>query len=191
MRRCVRYTGVFFTPTYTSANTLAACCAYMCICIYVPVCICMHMYMDAYVRLWYCSTRWAVVSQIFYLYICVHMHAYWYVCELCVYRCMCICMYMYICMSVYIYARTFIYTRVWVYICTRVGAFCLFVLSNPSTTCALSQVFLNTCMRVCVGIGSGVWACSWLALVAGVGGYVLAGVEIEILSWIFPYFCGC
>ena len=38
-----------FTPTYTSANTLAADCAHMCICIYV--CVCMHMHMDAYVRL--------------------------------------------------------------------------------------------------------------------------------------------
>jgi len=34
-------------------------------------------------------------------------------------------------------------------------------------------------------------ACSWLALVAGVGGYVLAGVEIGGLSCIFLYFCGC
>ena len=38
-----------FTPTYTSANTLPADCAHMCICIYV--CVCMHMHMDAYVRL--------------------------------------------------------------------------------------------------------------------------------------------
>jgi len=38
-----------FTPTYTSANTLAADCAHMCICIYV--CVCMHMHMDAHVRL--------------------------------------------------------------------------------------------------------------------------------------------
>jgi len=43
LHRCV------FTPTYTSANTLAAGCAHMCICIYV--CICMYMHMDAYVRL--------------------------------------------------------------------------------------------------------------------------------------------
>jgi len=34
-------------------------------------------------------------------------------------------------------------------------------------------------------------ACSWLALVTGVGGYVLAGVEIRVLSCIFLYFCGC
>jgi len=43
LHRCV------FTPTYTSANTLTAGCAHMCICIYV--CICMHVHMDAYVRL--------------------------------------------------------------------------------------------------------------------------------------------
>ena len=34
-------------------------------------------------------------------------------------------------------------------------------------------------------------ACPWLALVAGVGGYVLAGVEIGVLSCVFVYFCGC
>jgi len=43
LHRCV------FTPTYTSANTLDAGCAHMCICKYV--CICMHIHMDAYVRL--------------------------------------------------------------------------------------------------------------------------------------------
>ena len=45
---CMLHRSVF-TPTYTSANTLAAGCAHMCICIYV--CICMHMHIDAYVRL--------------------------------------------------------------------------------------------------------------------------------------------
>jgi len=43
LHRCV------FTPTYTSANTLAAGCAHMCI--FIHWCICMHMYMDAYVCL--------------------------------------------------------------------------------------------------------------------------------------------
>ena len=102
-------------------------------------------------------------------------------------------MYMHIRMSVYMYAYTIIYARVWVYICTRVGAFGLFVLSNLSTTCAcITGVFLNTCMRVCGGIGSGL-CCSlfMVALVTGVGGYVLAGVEIGVLSCIFLYFCGC
>ena len=77
--RCV------FTPTYTSANTLAAGCAHVCICIYV--CVCVHIHMDACVRLWYCLTvtRWGVVARIFYLFIRVHMHAYVYVCA-----CMCV-----------------------------------------------------------------------------------------------------
>ena len=34
-------------------------------------------------------------------------------------------------------------------------------------------------------------ACSWLALVAGVGSYVLAGVEMGVLSFKFFYFCEC
>jgi hypothetical protein len=56
----------------------------------------------------------------------------------------------------------------------------------------VSQVFLNTCMRVCGGVGSGfVSACSWLALVSGVGGCVLAEVEIGVLSCMFLYFCRC
>ena len=56
----------------------------------------------------------------------------------------------------------------------------------------VSQGFLNTCMRVRGGIGSGfVSACSWLALVTGVGDCVLAGVEIGVLSCIFLFFCEC
>ena len=46
---------------------------------------------------------------------------------------------------------------------------------------------------VCVGrleVGF-VSACSWLALVTGVGDYVLAGLEIGVLSCIFLYFFGC
>ena len=34
-------------------------------------------------------------------------------------------------------------------------------------------------------------ACPWLALLAGVGSYVLAGVEIGVTSCIFLYFSGC
>jgi len=42
------------------------------------------------------------------------------------------------------------------------------------------------------GLEVGVFpACSWLALVGGVGGNVLAGLEIGGLSCIFLYFCGC
>ena len=94
-------------------------------------------------------------------------------------------------MSVYMYAYTFIYACVWVYICTRVGAFYLYC-SIALLHARVSQVFLNTCMPVCGGIGSGFFpACSWLALVAGVGGYVLAGVEKGGFPSIFLYFGGC
>ena len=117
------------------------------------------------------------------MYMCVHV---------CVYRCMCICVYMYICMSVYMYARTFS-ARLWVYICTRVGAFCLFVLSNLSIYMRVyHRCFLRlacVCVRELeVGFVS---ACSWFALLTCVVGYVLAGVEIGVLSCIFLYFCGC
>ena len=55
----------------------------------------------------------------------------------CAYICICIFIYMYmhIYVSVYMYTYTCICTRMWLYICTRVGAFGLFVLSNPSPTC--------------------------------------------------------
>jgi len=83
---------------------------------------------------------------------CAHAHIDVCACAVCVYAlvymCMCICIYMYIYVSVYMYAYTCTYTRVWMYICTRVVAFCLFVLSNPSTTCVcITGVFLTpACM---------------------------------------------
>ena len=71
----------FYTNVHICEHTRSGC-AHMCRCIYV--CICMHMHMDAYVRLWYCLTRLGVVARIFCLCI-VHMHAYVYVCA-----CMCV-----------------------------------------------------------------------------------------------------
>ena len=62
---------------------------------------------------------------------CIRVHMHMYMCvHVCVYESI-----MYVCVSAYMYAYTCIFTRVWVYICTRVGAFCLFVLSNLSTSC--------------------------------------------------------
>ena len=56
-------------------------------------------------------------------------------------------------------------------------------------------MYVRMCVYVCSGGGLEVGfvfsACSWAALVAGVGGYVLAGVEIVVLSRIFMYFGGC
>ena len=96
-------------------------------------------------------------------------------------------MYMY----VYVYMYVCVYVCIYIYIRARVGVHmhsCRRILFI--CTC-VSQVFLNTCMRVCGGIGSGL-CCSlfMVALVNGVGGYVLAGVEIGGLSCIFLYFAG-
>ena len=51
------------------------------------------------------------------------------------------------------------------------------MLQNVAECCRALQCFVGWC-RV-------------IALAMGVGGYVLAGVEIEVLSCIFLYFCGC
>ena len=65
----------------------------------------------------------------------VHIHMYVYV---------------YMCVCVYVYIYIYMYT-VWLYICTCVGAFCLFVLSNPSTTCVCITGVFSTPACVCSG----------------------------------------
>jgi len=98
------------------------------------------------------------------VYECAYMHM-----NMCLHVCVYIYMYMYICVSVYMYAYTCIYTRVWVWICTRIGAFCSFVLSNPSTTCVCITCVSWTPACVCGGglEGGGfsslfmVCACCW------------------------------
>jgi len=172
-------------------DTFAAGCAHMCVCIHM--CICMHMYMDAYVCLWYCLTCWGVVAEIFCLCIGVHVHV-------CVYVCACMRVYVYVHMYVYIYMRVCVHVCIYIYIHTRVGVHMhscrriLFISTFQSLYYmrVYDRCFFYTCMRVWWGIGSGIFpACSWLAHVAGVGGYVLARVEIGVLPCIFLYLCRC
>ena len=105
-------------------------------------------------------------------------------------------MYMYV--HAYMYVR--VYVCIYIYIRARVGVnmhSCrriLFICTVQSLYYmrVYHQCFL-TLACVCVGgleVGF-VSACSWFALVTGVGGYVLAGVEIGVLSCIFLCFCGC
>jgi len=123
----------------------------------------------------------------------VHIHAYVYVCA-------CMRVYVYVCMYVYVYMYVCVYVCIYIYIHTRVGVHMhscrhiLFICTIQSLyyMCVYHRCFLTPAC-VCggeleVGFFS---ACSWLALVAGMGGYVLAGVEIGVLSRIFLYFCGC
>ena len=99
---------------------------------------------------------------------------------------------MYIFMSVYMYAYIYIRARVGVHMhsCRRILFIC--TIQSLYYMRVYHRRFLTlTC--VCVGeleVGF-VSACSWFALVTGVGDYVLAGVEIGVLSCIFLHFCGC
>ena len=161
------------------------------VCTYVYVHI--YMYAHAYVYGYVCVSMTLLevlrrhcsdfLSVYRCAYACICICACMYAC-MCAraYVCICMCMYMCICMHVHVYSR------VWLYICIRVGAFCLFVVSNLSTTCVC---IIGVCLSLhaCVG-GDWKWRFPWLALVVGVGGYVLEGIEIGGLSLMFLYFCG-
>jgi len=128
LHRCV------FTPRYTSVtNSLQVVhmCVHVYMCVYGFVCVCM--------RVCVYDIAWRVEALLlgFSVYACVCICMRMCVCvHVCVYGCMCVCMCMYVCISVCMCACAFVCARMWMYVCTRVGAFCLFVLSNLSTTCA-------------------------------------------------------
>ena len=100
--------------------------------------------------------------------------------------------YMYVCVYVciYIYIRARFGVHMHSGSCRRI----LFICTVQSLYyMRVYHRFFLTLACVCGGgleVGS-VVDCSWLALVTGVGGYVLAGVEIGVLSSTFLYFCGC
>jgi len=100
---------------------------------------------------------------------------------------------------VYVYMYVCVYVCIYIYIRARVGVhmhscrciLCICTVQSLYYMCVYHRCFLELAC-VCVGrleVGF-VSACSCLALVTGVGGYVLAGVEIGVLSCIFLYFCG-
>jgi len=103
-------------------------------------------------------------------------------------------------MYVYVYVYVCVYVFIHIYIHVRVGVHmhsCRHILFICTVQSLCYMRVYHRCFLtpacVCVGgLEVGVFpAFSWLALVAGVGGYVLAGVEIGVLSCIFLYFCGC
>ena len=116
------------------------------------------------------------------MYMCVHVCVY----SACVYVCICIYVCLCICMHITIRARVGVH----MHSCRHILFFC--TVQSLYYMRVYHRCFLTL---VCVCVGGlevrFVSSCSWLALVAGVGGYVLAGVEIGVLSCIFLYFCGC
>ena len=123
----------------------------------------------------------------------------------CACACVCTCVCMYVCivhvyMYVYVYMYVCVYVCICIYIRARVGVhmhscrriFFICTVQFLYYMHVYHRCFL-TLACVCVGgleVGF-VPAFSCLALVTGVGGYVLAGVEIWVLSSVFLYFCRC
>ena len=126
----------------------------------------------------------------------------------CAYACVCICVCMYVCivhvyMCVYVYMYVCVYVCIYIYLRARVGVHIhscrriLFILYCPISLLhvRVSQVFLNTCMRVCGGIGSGVClslfmvsACYWRGRLCFEGGrdrgFVLyISLFLRVLGW--------
>jgi len=103
---------------------------------------------------------------------------------------MCVHVYMYVCVHVctYIYMRAL--AGVHMHSCRRILFIC--TVQSLYYMRVYHRCFL-TLACVCVGgLEAGfISACSWLPLVSGVGGCVLAEVKIGGLSCIFLYFCGC
>jgi len=117
------------------------------------------------------------------MYMCVHVCVY----SACAYVCICIYVCLCTCTHIHLYTRAcgvhmHSYRRN-LFICTVQSLYYMHV---------YYRCFLTPACVCLWGLEVGfVSACSWLVLVAGVGGYVLAGVEIGVLSCIFLYFCGC
>jgi len=103
-------------------------------------------------------------------------------------------------MYVYVYMYVCVYVCICIYIRARVGVHmhsCRHILFICTVQSLYYMRVYHRCFLtlacMCVGgleVGF-VSACSWLALVTGVGGYVLAGVDMRVLSCIhFSIFAG-
>ena len=89
---------------------------------------------------------------------------------------------MYVCVYVCIYIYTRARVGVHMHSCRRILIIC--TVQSLYYMCVYHRCFLTP---ACV-CGGGLEveffsACSWLVLVASVGGYVLVGVEIRVLGW--------
>ena len=100
--------------------------------------------------------------------------------------------YVYVYVCVYVFMHIYIHARVGVHMhsCRRI----LFIFTVQSL--CYMRVYRRCFLTPACVCGGGLEvvffsAHSWLALVAGVGGYVLVGVAIGVLSCIFLYFFGC
>jgi len=103
-------------------------------------------------------------------------------------------------MYIYVYVYVCVYVCIYIYIRARVGVYMhscrrIFFVCTVQSFCYVRVYYRCFLTLACVcggGLEVGfVSACSWLVLVAGVGGYVLAGIGMGVLFCILLYFCGC
>jgi len=177
----------FYTNVHICEHTRCRLCAYVYISIYV--------YMHAYVYGCVCASI-ILLDTLRRCYLSVHTCAYACVCicvcmfaciGACVYVCICIYVCLCICIHIHFHTRACGCTYALVYAHFVYLYFQSFYYMRVYHKCFLTPACV--CVR---GLEVRYFsACSWLALVAGVGGYVLVGVEIGVLSCIFSYFCGC
>jgi len=100
---------------------------------------------------------------------------------------MCVYVYMYVCVYVCIYICIRACVGVHMHSCRRIFFIC--TVQSLYYMRVYHRCFLTLAFVRVGGLEVGfVSACSWLALVTGVGGYVLAGVEIGVLSVYFSLF---
>jgi len=102
---------------------------------------------------------------------------------------MCVYVYMYVCVYVFIYIYVHARGGVHMHSCRRISFIC--TVQALYYMRVYHRCFLTPACVCGGGLEVGyVSACSWLALVTGVGGYVLVGVEIGGLSVYFSIFAG-
>ena len=103
-------------------------------------------------------------------------------------------------MFVQVYMYVCVYVCIYIYIRARVGVHmhsCRRILFICTVQFLYYMRVYHRCFSTLACVCGGglevgfVSACSCLALVTGVEGYVLTGVEMGVLSGIFLYFCGC
>jgi len=184
------WAGVFVTGVFlhqrTHLRTHSLQVVHICVCVYmcVYVCICIWMRMCA------CMILLDTLRRCCSDFLSVHT---------CAYACVCICVCMYVCIVhvyIYVYVHMYVcvYVCIYIYIHARVGVHmhsCRRILLICTVQSLYYMRVFHRCFftLACMCVGGleveFVSACSWLALVPGVGGYVLAGVEIGVLSCLF------
>jgi len=174
-------------------HILCRLCTYVCIHIYASVymyahvyrCICASMILFEASRRCYWDFRSVYRCACTCMCTCVCMYA-------CICACAYVCICVYVCLCIYMHIHVYAHACGCTYALVQVHFVYLYC-PIPLLHACVSQMFFQH--QYAWVVGDWKWfffpVCSWLALVAGVGGYVLTWVEIGGLPCMIFYFCGC